>query len=57
MLSNNNEGKDYFIEILLNNGLFKMPDGRQLYEATEKELKKVLCSITDNKYSFCTLSH
>jgi len=56
MFSNNIEGKDYFIEILLNIGLFKMPDGRQLYEATEKELKKQLCSITNNQYSFCTIA-
>lgn len=56
MLYNNHEGKDYFIDILLNIGLFKMPDGRQLYEATEYELKKELCSITNNQYSFCTLS-
>lgn len=55
MMYNNKVGKDYFIEILLNVGLFKMPDGRQLYEATEKELKRELCSITNNQYSFCTL--
>ncbi len=56
MLYNSHEGKDYFIDILLNIGLFKMPDGRQLYEATENELKKELCSLTNNQFSFCTLS-
>ncbi|WP_458412969.1 Fur-regulated basic protein FbpA [Schinkia sp. CFF1] len=56
MFYNNSEGKDYFIDILLNIGLFKMPDGRQLYEATEYELKKELCSMTNNQYSFCSLS-
>ncbi|KEF37924.1 Protein of unknown function (DUF3940) [Schinkia azotoformans MEV2011] len=56
MLYNSHEGKDYFIDILLNIGLFKMPDGRQLYEATENELKKELCSLTNNQFTFCTLS-
>lgn len=55
MLYSNNEGKDYFIEILLNIGLFKMPDGRQLYEATENELKRELCSKTNNQFSFCNI--
>lgn len=55
MLSDHNIGKDYIIDILLNIGFFKMPDGRQLYEATENELKKELCSQTENQYGFCTL--
>ncbi|WP_102346448.1 Fur-regulated basic protein FbpA [Bacillus sp. Marseille-P3661] len=55
MLTQNDINKDYIIDILLNNGLFKMPDGRQLYEATEKELKKELCTKTHNQYEFCSI--
>ncbi|NSL50986.1 Fur-regulated basic protein FbpA [Calidifontibacillus erzurumensis] len=56
MFCNINERKDYFIEILINHGLYKMPDGRQLYEASEKELKKELCLITNNQFPFCPIS-
>ncbi|MDQ0232564.1 Fur-regulated basic protein FbpA [Metabacillus malikii] len=37
-----NANKGDIIEILLNMNLYKMPDGRQLYEASEKELKNIL---------------
>ncbi|MFB4162350.1 Fur-regulated basic protein FbpA [Alteribacillus sp. JSM 102045] len=32
--------KDQLIAALLDLNMYKMPDGRQFYEATEKELKK-----------------
>ncbi|MGJ9386223.1 Fur-regulated basic protein FbpA [Salipaludibacillus sp. CF4.18] len=43
----NNINKSQIIDTLLHNNLYKMPDGRQLYEATEKELEFVLYSITE----------
>lgn len=36
--------KGEIIDALLHNNLFKMPDGRQFYEASEKELRQVLNS-------------
>ncbi len=36
--------KEKIIDTLLENQFFKMPDGRQLYEATEEELRLLICS-------------
>ncbi|WP_084138624.1 Fur-regulated basic protein FbpA [Halalkalibacter okhensis] len=36
--------KEQIIDTLLENQFFKMPDGRQLYEATEEELRLLICS-------------
>ncbi|MBO1510259.1 Fur-regulated basic protein FbpA [Metabacillus bambusae] len=40
----NNKGE--IIDALLHRNLYKMPDGRQFYEASEKELEHVLYSQT-----------
>ncbi|WP_017755291.1 Fur-regulated basic protein FbpA [Calidifontibacillus oryziterrae] len=56
MLIHNSIEKDHIIDILLDNGLFKMPDGRQLYEASEHELKKIICTKIDNGFPFCSIS-
>lgn len=37
------------IDALLHKNLYKMPDGRQFYEATEKELENILYSYTDTE--------
>ncbi|HHL0974777.1 TPA: Fur-regulated basic protein FbpA [Bacillus cereus] len=34
--------KDAFIEQLIKKDIFKLPDGRDLYEGTEKELQRLL---------------
>ncbi|WP_332695792.1 Fur-regulated basic protein FbpA [Halalkalibacter lacteus] len=47
--------KELIIDTLLENQLFKMPDGRQLYEATEEELRLLICSEIDNHHTFCDL--
>ncbi|MFC0469644.1 Fur-regulated basic protein FbpA [Halalkalibacter kiskunsagensis] len=47
--------KEQIIDTLLENQLFKMPDGRQLYEATEEELRLLICSEIDNHQTFCDL--
>ncbi|OLO28176.1 hypothetical protein BTR23_18010 [Alkalihalophilus pseudofirmus] len=36
--------KDYLIDSLIKKQYFKMPDGRQFYEASEQELKDLLNS-------------
>lgn len=36
--------KSDMIAALLNNNVYKMPDGRQFYEATEEELESILYS-------------
>ncbi|PGT78097.1 MULTISPECIES: Fur-regulated basic protein FbpA [Bacillaceae] len=38
--------KAEIISALLDQNVFKMPDGRQFYEATEKELEHILYSKT-----------
>jgi hypothetical protein len=42
------------IDALLHKNLYKMPDGRQFYEATEKELENILYLHTDNE-QFCSV--
>ncbi|WP_226665491.1 Fur-regulated basic protein FbpA [Metabacillus litoralis] len=37
-----NTSKVKIIDALLLNNIYKMPDGRQFYEATEQELESVL---------------
>ncbi|WP_156177899.1 hypothetical protein [Bacillus sp. SA1-12] len=49
-----NNTKSEIIDALLHKNLYKMPDGRQFYEATEKELKHVLCSQSGSE-NLCTL--
>lgn len=48
---NNSKGK--MIDALLHMNLYKMPDGRQLYEATEKELESVLNMYASSE-DFCS---
>ncbi|ARK31952.1 Fur-regulated basic protein FbpA [Halalkalibacter krulwichiae] len=43
--------KDTIIDTLLQHQLFKMPDGRQLYEATEVELQKLFYSELGDPYT------
>ena len=38
--------KDILIEQLIEKGIFKMPDGRDLYEGAEEELIKLLEEMT-----------
>ncbi|MGM7724231.1 hypothetical protein [uncultured Metabacillus sp.] len=49
-----NNTKSEIIDALLHKNLYKMPDGRQFYEATEKELKHILCSQAGSE-NLCTL--
>ncbi len=42
------------IDALLHMNLYKMPDGRQLYEATEKELESVLNMYASSSEDFCS---
>ncbi|QGQ46261.1 hypothetical protein [Metabacillus sediminilitoris] len=42
------------IDALLHKNLYKMPDGRQFYEATEKELENILFLHTDTE-KFCSV--
>ncbi|MDT8858664.1 Fur-regulated basic protein FbpA [Alkalihalobacillus sp. MEB130] len=46
--------KAQIIDTLLEHQFFKMPDGRQLYEATEEELRLLICSQLEqgNDYTF-----
>jgi hypothetical protein len=46
--------KEQIIDTLLQHQCFKMPDGRQLYEATESELQLLICSTIDDHYTFCS---
>ncbi len=45
--------KDQIIDTLINNQCYKMPDGRQFYEATEQELLKLISSYSTNNHEFC----
>lgn len=47
--------KEQIIDTLLKHQYFKMPDGRQLYEASEAELQTFICSEMDDYSSFYTL--
>jgi hypothetical protein len=44
MSKHTKKDKGEIIDALLHKNLFKMPDGRQFYEASEKELRQVLNS-------------
>jgi hypothetical protein len=48
-LAKSKNNKNKIIDALLHRNLFKMPDGRQFYEASEKELIDVLYSCSDSK--------
>ncbi|MFV8828193.1 Fur-regulated basic protein FbpA [Alkalihalobacterium sp. APHAB7] len=45
--------KEHLIDSLINYQHYKMPDGRQFYEATEQELKLFLHSQKTNQYILC----
>lgn len=45
--------KDQLIDALLSYHHYKMPDGRQFYEATESELLQLICKETDNQFTSC----
>jgi hypothetical protein len=45
----NKPNKVDIIDALLHKNLYKMPDGRQFYEATEKELEIILYSQIDTE--------
>ncbi|WP_216830562.1 Fur-regulated basic protein FbpA [Alkalihalobacterium elongatum] len=45
--------KEHLIDSLIKHQHYKMPDGRQFYQATEQELKLLLCSQQKNQYHFC----
>ncbi|MFC0559447.1 Fur-regulated basic protein FbpA [Halalkalibacter alkalisediminis] len=47
--------KEQIIDTLLQHQYFKMPDGRQLYEASESELQSFICSTIDDLDTFCSL--
>ncbi|WP_227937393.1 hypothetical protein [Alkalihalobacillus deserti] len=47
--------KEQIINTLLEHQYFKMPDGRQLYEASESELQLFICSAINDQYNFCSL--
>ncbi|MBU8907601.1 Fur-regulated basic protein FbpA [Desertibacillus haloalkaliphilus] len=47
--------KDQLIDALLQNELYKMPDGRQFYEASEEELELLICSTLDLPDAFCSV--
>lgn len=51
-LTNNN--KVEIIDELLHRNMYKMPDGRQFYEASEKELEHVLYTQTTSE-QFCSI--
>lgn len=53
MVTTDNFDKEKIIDTLLQNNVFKMSDGRQLYEASATELQKELCLRTDNQFPFC----
>ncbi|GAE27438.1 hypothetical protein JCM9140_3585 [Halalkalibacter wakoensis JCM 9140] len=43
--------KEQMIDSLLENDMFKMPDGRQFYEASEEELRMLISSqLIANKH-------
>ncbi len=44
------QSKSDIITALIDHNVFKMPDGRQFYEASEKELKMILYTYSDNKH-------
>ncbi len=44
------KSKSEIITALIDHNVFKMPDGRQFYEASEKELKTIL-------YTYSTIRH
>lgn len=44
--------KGEIIDALLHKNLFKMPDGRQFYEASEKELELILNEYIENEQYF-----
>ncbi|WP_035661159.1 Fur-regulated basic protein FbpA [Halalkalibacter akibai] len=48
--------KEQIIDTLLKHQCFKMPDGRQLYEATHSELQSLICSKVNDQYTFCSYS-
>ncbi|WP_209124104.1 Fur-regulated basic protein FbpA [Alkalihalobacillus sp. BA299] len=48
--------KEQLIDSLIKNQHYKMPDGRQFYEASEQELKTLICSHVDNQYAFCEIN-
>lgn len=50
----NKSNKVDIIDALLHKNLYKMPDGRQFYEATEKELENILYLHTDAE-KFCSV--
>lgn len=55
MESQINLDKEQIIDTLIKNHCYKMPDGRQFYEATEKELKRLICSKINSQFTFCAV--
>ncbi|MCM3716439.1 Fur-regulated basic protein FbpA [Halalkalibacter oceani] len=53
MLKEKKLNKDQLIDALLSYHHYKMPDGRQFYEATESELLQLICKETDNQFTSC----
>ncbi|MEC2074886.1 hypothetical protein [Metabacillus fastidiosus] len=51
----NNIDKEQIIDTLIENQCYKMPDGRQFYEATENELKILICSKINDEFAFCAI--
>lgn len=44
------KSKSEIITALIDHNVFKMPDGRQFYEASENELKSILYTHSDIKH-------
>ncbi|HZH60812.1 MAG TPA: Fur-regulated basic protein FbpA [Metabacillus sp.] len=44
------KSKSEIITALIDHNVFKMPDGRQFYEASEKELKTILYTHSNIKH-------
>jgi|GEM_PF-4940933 len=44
------KSKSEIITALIDHNVFKMPDGRQFYEASEKELKTILYTHSNMKH-------
>jgi hypothetical protein len=42
--------KDFIIEQLIQNGIFKLDDGRQLYELSVPELEQLLSEVNTDEY-------